>query len=291
MISLALGACVAVLFAALLLVIRRQRVIAFDLRIKEAELTASRDRLRRYVADLERIADVASHDLQEPLRNVVAYSQLLAQHEHAVADDEVRSYVSHVVDGARRMKDLVGGLRAFVAVENVPVSDGRVSAATAMATARSRLAECLAASDAALVVDPLPEVVADEASLTEIFVQLIENGVRFSSPGRRPVIHVWAERRGSQVAFRVRDNGIGIDPSRAARVFEVFFRPHGSESGKSADIGMGLAVARRLVERLGGQVWVDSEPGKGSVFGFSLPAEPHAAARVTNSGREVATAA
>jgi len=247
-----------------------QRRTAERLRLREAELTEQRDRLRRYVADLERIADVATHDLQEPLRRMVSYSQLLASHDTAGCDDEVRDYVGHVVDGARRMRALVSGLREFVAVDSIPRTGEVSSAWVALTIARQRLAEVLAEAGATLVVDPLPEVEADQASLVEIFVQLLDNAVRYRAPERRPVIHVSVARDGDMARIRVCDNGLGIDQARVARMFEIFYRPHGGGEGVAPGIGTGLAVVRRLVERLGGQVWVETESGTGSAFGFSL---------------------
>lgn len=269
---LAAGLAVGVGALVLLLVqaVYWQRRTAERLRLREAELTEQRDRLRRYVADLERIADVADHDLQEPLRRMVSYSQLLATHDAAGRDDEVRDYVGHVVDGARRMRALVSGLRDFVAVDSIPRTGEVCSAWVAMGIARQRLAEVLAESGATLVVDPLPEVEADQASLIEIFVQLLDNAVRYRSPARRPVIHVSVARDGDMARIKVCDNGMGIDAARMVRMFEIFYRPHGGDEGVAPGIGTGLAVVRRLVERLGGQVWVDSEGGAGSSFGFSL---------------------
>jgi light-regulated signal transduction histidine kinase (bacteriophytochrome) len=248
-----------------------QRRTALRLRLKEAEVSEQRDRLRRYVADLERIADVAGHDLQEPLRRMVSYSQLLARHEKAGCDDDVRDYVGHVVEGARRMRALVSGLRDFVAVDSLPCTGEVSSAWVAMSVARQRLADSLAEAGATVVVDPLPEVVADPASLIEVFVQLLDNAVRYRSSGRRPVIHVSVVRDGQKAKFTVRDNGVGIDPNRAVRMFEIFYRPHGGDGREAQGVGTGLAVVRRVVERLGGTVWVDSEHGAGSSFGFSLP--------------------
>lgn len=270
--------------------IRRYRRMAVELRLRRVELDQSRDRLRRYVADLERISEVATHDLQEPLRRMVTYSQLLAQHDQARMDDEMRGYVSHVVDGARRMKELVGGLNAFVSVDSLPCTSEVVAATEAVTVARDRMATALAASGAALVVDPLPVVVADYGSLVEIFAQLIDNAIRFRSPGRRPVIHVSSCRQGGLIAFMVRDNGIGIEPSRVARMFEIFHRSSGTGTRSATGIGMGLAVVRRLVERMGGGVWAESKEGQGSVFGFTLPAEPSSLGEGRNPGQEAKAA-
>lgn len=264
---------------ALFHMIRLHRRTLAELRRKDIELTESRDRLRRYVADLERVADVSAHDLQEPLRRMVAYAQLLEHHDRDGLDEEARGYVGHVVDAARRMRALISGLRAYVSVDSLPPPATKTSATGAIGVARQRLNDILVQSDAALVVDPLPDVAADHASLVEIFVQLIDNGIRFRSPERRPVIHVSALRVGAMVEFSVRDNGIGIEPGRVARMFEIFYRPHGADMTSGGSIGMGLAVIRRLVERLGGGIRVGSTVGEGSTFSFTLPVEPNSAVR------------
>lgn len=280
---------VVVVALVLLHIMRRQRKVVAELRVKDAELKDCQDRLRRYVADLERVSDIAAHDLQEPLRRMVAYAQLLEHHDGAGLDDEARLYVSYVVDGARRMKSLISGLRAFVSVDSLPLAQESCSATSAVTVARQRLGDSLVIADAALVVDPLPSVAVDQGSLVEVFVQLIDNAVRFHSEGRRPVVHISAVCDGDMVNFFVRDNGIGIEPSRVARMFEIFYRPHGAEMASGSGIGMGLAVVRRLVERLGGVVGVESEVGKGSTFSFTLPAEPVRPAGRSNQGQEAQT--
>jgi light-regulated signal transduction histidine kinase (bacteriophytochrome) len=257
-----------------------------DLKVKEAELIDTQDRLRRYVADLERVADVAAHDLQEPLRRMVAYAQLLEGAEAGDIGEENRAYLGHVIEAARRMKLLVGGLRSFVAVDSLPVTPEVTSAGSALAVARRRLAHNLARADVALVVDPLPVVVADQSSLVEIFVQLLDNAIRFRADDRRAVIHVSAVRKGPMVTLAVSDNGPGIEPARVGRMFEIFYRPHGEDVRPGAGIGMGLAVVRRLVERLGGVVWLESKVGQGSSFCFALPLDPS----LLDSGEEAKAA-
>ncbi|CAA7616165.1 ATP-binding protein [Magnetospirillum sp. SS-4] len=274
---------------ALFHVVRQHRRAVAELRLREAELSESRERLRRYVVDLERVAHVSSHDMQEPLRRMVAYAQLLEHHGRDGLDEEGRVYVGHVVDAARRMKALVSGLRAYASVDSLPQPETRTSAIGAVGVARQRLGESLSKADVALVVDPLPDVAADHASLVEIFVQLIDNGIRFRSAGRRPVIHVSASRVGAMVEFSVRDNGIGIAPGRVARMFEIFYRPHETEAAAGGGVGMGLAVVRRLVERLGGAVKVASAAGEGSTFSFTLPADPAPPAAMIRKWSQEAT--
>lgn len=249
--------------------VRRQEIIARDLSVKKAELLASRERLRRYVADLERIAEVAAHDLQEPLRRVVAYAQLLSKHAESALDAESRDYVAHVVSGAQRMRKLVQDLEAFVAVDHLPVAENTVSATKAAAGAAEILAEEVRATGATVLIDTLPEVAADEKSLTEIFTQLVDNAIRYRAPERKLLVHVSARREQDFAVFSVRDNGLGIDEHHLPRLFEIFHRLHAVDGRTGA--GIGLAMVRRMVERLGGKVWVDSDCGIGSAFHFSLP--------------------
>lgn len=272
-VALLVGAAItAVLGAALLVLyvlVRRQQDTAKDLSIKKAELVASRERLKRYVADLERIAEISAHDLQEPLRRVVAYAQLLSKHALSALDAEGRDYIAHVVAGAQRMRKLVQDLEAFVAVDHLPPVASLAAAMDSMNAAALRLGEEVRSADVTLVVDMLPEVAADERSLTEIFTQLVDNAIRYRAPGRKPLVHVTARCEGGQAVFAVRDNGTGIELRDRARIFEIFHRLHGFDTHPGT--GMGLAIVRRMVERLGGRLWVESEPGQGSTFCFTLP--------------------
>lgn len=281
-------AVTAVLGAALLTLyklVRRQESIARDLSLKKAELVSSRERLRRYVADLERIAEVAAHDLQEPLRRVVAYAQLLSTHAQNALDAESRDYVAHVVSGAQRMRKLVQDLEAFVAVDHMPLADSLVSAGGPVDAATAGLAEEIRDIGATILVDAMPSVAADERSLTEIFTQLIDNALRYRSSERKPLIHITARREEDFAVFSVRDNGQGIDECHLPRVFEIFHRLHAVDG--RAGTGIGLAIVRRMVERLGGRVWVESVAGQGSTFSFTLPL----AVPMTNSFDQEAQAA
>lgn len=264
-ITLVLGAALLSLYA----LVRRQQDITHDLAVKKSELIASRERLKRYVADLERIAEVAAHDLQEPLRRVVAYAQLLSQHAQNALDAEGRDYIAHVVAGAHRIRKLVQDLEAFVAVDHLPPVDTPVPANYAIAAATERLAGEIREGGVTVLVDALPEVAADEKSLTEIFTQLIDNAVRYRTEERKPLVHVTARREGEMAVFRVRDNGVGIAARDRSRIFEIFRRLHGFDTHPGT--GMGLAIVRRMVERLDGRLWVESEPGEGSTFCFTLP--------------------
>lgn len=264
-ISLVLAAAVITLYR----VVLRQEEIAEALQVKKDELEANREQLRRYVTDLEQIADVAAHDLQEPLRRVVAYAQLLASHTEGRLDDESRHFVSHVVEGARRIRKLVRDLESFVAVDRLPPAQGGTSADEALAVAVRRLRDPLQEAGASVVVDRLPVVAGDHRSLVEVFVQLLDNAIRYRDPERKAIIHVTGRREVDRALFTVRDNGLGIDRHHWNRVFEVFHRLEPVDGGGGT--GIGLAIVRRIVDRLGGRVWVESEVGQGSSFHFTLP--------------------
>ena len=265
LVTLALGGAVLLLYR----LVRRQEAIAADLTVKKAELVVSRLRLRRYVADLERIAEVAAHDLQEPLRRVVAYAQLLSGHVSSALDDEGRGYVAHVVEGAQRMRKLVKDLEAFVAVDQIPAAEGEIAAAGAVAAAMDRLGEQIRATGATVVVETLPAVAVDERVLTEIFTQLLDNALRYRRAPARPLVRVSARDEGQRLVFSVADNGRGISAGDRVRLFEIFHRLESIDGHPGT--GIGLAMVRRMIEHLGGRVWVESEPGRGSTFSFSLP--------------------
>lgn len=286
LVGLALSATVAAAVLLLFRLVRQQEETARHLQAKKNELFESRERLRSYVADLERIAEMAAHDLQEPLRRVVAYAQLLATHSDAGLDDEAKGFLTHMVEGAHRMRALVRELEDFVSVEHLPLSPCQVSSADALAAACERLGDVVRDAGAVILTDPLPEVAADKRFLIEVFTLLIDNAVRFRAQDRRPEIRVSAASVGSGgTVFSVRDNGVGIDSREAGRMFEICHRPNRLAAGGGT--GMGLALARRLIERLGGRIWVESEPGEGSVFRFLLPGP----AVATDLGQEARVAA
>jgi signal transduction histidine kinase len=273
LVGLTLSTVVAAAVLLLFRLVRQQDETARHLREKKQELFDSRERLRSYVADLERIAEMAAHDLQEPLRRVVAYAQLLATHSSDTGlDDEAKGFLSHMVEGAHRMRALVRELEDFVSVEHLPLSSCQVSSAEVLGAACERLSEVLRNTDAVILTDPLPEVVADKRFLVEVFTLLIDNAVRFRAQDRLPEIRISATATGNGgIVFSVRDNGVGIDSREAGRMFEIWHRPYRLTEGGGT--GMGLALARRLIERLGGRIWVESELGEGSVFRFLLPGQ------------------
>lgn len=230
---------------------------------KEAE-----EELRRANDDLQQFAYSASHDLQEPIRNVAVYSEIVARRYHSVLDDEGRQFLGFMREGGRRLAALVNDLLAYTRASMAELSAAPVSAAAALQNALASLNEAIRESAAKVTCDSLPEVHMGEAHLQQVFQNLIANALKYRNQDP-PRIHISAATRGGQWCFAVQDNGIGIDPQYKEKIFGVFKRLHHDQ--KYSGTGIGLAICQRVVERYGGRIWVESEPGKGSTFFFTVP--------------------
>jgi light-regulated signal transduction histidine kinase (bacteriophytochrome) len=242
----------------------------FERRQAEQALVDRTKELARSNADLEQFAYVASHDLQEPLRMVSTYVQLFEKRYRGQVDEQAERYIQYAVEGARRMSLLIGDLLEYSRVGRDAPPPGVVSAEQALERAVFDVRAVIEESGAALSHDPLPEVVADAGQLARVFQNLLGNAIKFRAPGVPPRIHVTAARRGDDWLFGVEDNGIGIAPQHAERVFVIFQRLH--ERAQYPGTGIGLAICKKVVERHGGRIWVESEPGRGATFRFTLPA-------------------
>jgi PAS domain S-box-containing protein len=231
------------------------------------------EKLQRANADLERFAYAAAHDLQEPLRNVVLYTQMLERKYGGVLDAVGRDHCKVAIEGGRRMQSLVQGLLEYtrvVAESDAPVdNDAPVSVAAVLADVQANLASAIAESGATIEVHAVPHVRVHRPHVVQIFQNLIGNAIKYRSSERAPLIRITAEHHGAtRHVFSVADNGIGIRPEYRERIFEAFRRLHGREIPGA---GMGLTIASRLVNHYGGQIWVDSEERRGSSFRFTLP--------------------
>jgi PAS domain S-box-containing protein len=237
-------------------------------RAKEAIEQQSRE-LARSNAELEQFAYVASHDLQEPLRMVSSYMQLLKRRYHGKLDADADEFIDFAVTGAARMQSLILDLLAFsrVGTRGSVCEPVRCDEVVERALANLRLA--IEESGAEVEVEPLPVVTGDSLQLSQVFQNLVGNALKFRGP-EPPRVHVSATKLDGEWQFRVRDNGIGIDPQYADRVFIIFQRLHKKESYSGT--GIGLAICKKIVERHGGRIWVESEPGQGATFCFTLPA-------------------
>ena len=236
---------------------------------REAALAEATGELRRSNAELQQFAYVASHDLREPLRMVSAYVTLLEQRYADKVDAEGREFIAFARDGAVRMDRMVVDLLDYSRVGRGDTPAAPVNLAEAVAAARTLLAVALAEAGAELEVGSLPVVSGWAVDLIRLFQNLIGNALKYRASDRAPRIGVSAESSDGQVTVSVADNGIGIAPEHSERIFAVFQRLHTREQYDGT--GIGLAVCRKVVERHGGRIWVESTPGAGSVFRFTLP--------------------
>ncbi len=233
----------------------------------------SEQELRRSNEELQRFAYVASHDLQEPLRTVASYVQLLERRYKDKLDDDAREFIGYAVDGSRRMQHLVEDLLALSRVGSRGIELVPMEADTALDAALSDMQLAIDESKATVERSPLPTVRADSRQLVQLFSNILGNAIKFSGDSP-PRIEISAERQGRFWAFNVHDHGIGIEPQYYERIFVIFQRLHGR--GEYPGTGIGLAICKKIVERHGGSIWVESQPGKGSTFSFTLPAIPEA---------------
>jgi len=233
----------------------------------EEDLARKVDELARSNAELEQFAYIASHDLQEPLRMVAAYTQLLGERYRGRLDENADKYIGYACEGALRMQTLVRDLLAFSRVGRDGAACGRVDCDAAMEVALLGLGSAMQESGAVVTHAVLPVVWADRSQVTQIFQNLIGNAIKFHGK-EPPAISVQAEKAGEQWLFSVSDNGIGIAPEYAENIFVVFQRLH--TRAKYAGNGIGLAICKKIIERGGGKIWVEPRADHGSVFKFTV---------------------
>ena len=235
------------------------------------ERKRSEDLLRSLNTDLQHFAYATSHDLQEPLRMVKSYTQLLAQRYKGKLDEEADEFIAFAVEGAERMETLLRDLREYWSVNEqrsdqpIPVDCNSV-----VEKALGFLATAIRESRGRVTHDHLPTVLAEEVPVALLFQNLIGNALKYHRPGEPPCIHVSSQRSANVWNFSVSDNGIGIKAEHLEKVFAPFKRLHGAEYPGS---GLGLAICQKIVERYGGRIWAESAPGEGSTFYFTIPAD------------------
>ena len=241
---------------------------------KQAEiaLREAHEELKRSNSELEQFAYVASHDLQEPLRMVSSYTQLLLRRFGERFDGDSREFMGYIVDGAARMKQLIEDLLAYSRVGTRSKDFQEVSVEDALRRAVSNLRAAIQETGAAVSWDALPSVMADDTQITQLFQNLIGNALKFRSASV-PRIHVFVSAKEGHWHFMVRDNGIGIEAQYFERIFMVFQRLH--NKAEYPGTGIGLAICKKVVERHGGRIWFESEAGKGTTFLFTIPKEGH----------------
>lgn len=233
----------------------------------EAVLAERSQELARSNAELEQLAYVASHDLQEPLRMVASYLQLLEQRYAGKLDAEAHEFIGFAVDGAKRMQALIVDLLSYSRVGTKAKSLEAINSDAALKTALLTLRMAIQESGAQVLCAPMPMVLGDAAQLTQVFQNLLANAIKFRGV-QAPLIEVGVESENEFWRFEVKDNGIGIPPEYFERIFVMFQRLH--NRSQYLGTGIGLALCKKIVERHGGRIWVESEPGLGSVFNFTL---------------------
>jgi PAS domain S-box-containing protein len=233
----------------------------------EKKLAEKMAELARSNADLEQFAYVASHDLQEPLRMVAAYTQLLAERYRGKLDENADKFLGYASEGALRMQSLIQDLLAFSRVGRVGVARGRVDCDAAMEEVLLTLGPAIHESGAVVTHGALPVLWTDGPQIAQVFQNLIENAIKFRGK-EPPAISVQAEKTGGQWLFSVSDNGIGIAPEFAQSIFTVFQRLH--TRAEYPGNGIGLAICKKIVEHCGGKIWVESQVGRGSTFKFTM---------------------
>jgi PAS domain S-box-containing protein len=224
--------------------------------------------LERSNAELQQFAYVASHDLQEPLRMITGYTNLLAKRYHGKLDDSADEFIAFAVDGANRMRMLINDLLTYSRVDSQGKKPVPVDCELILSQTLAALGPAIQESAGKVTHDRLPTVNGDDVQLGQLFQNLIGNALKYRN-SVPPIVHIGCRRRQDDWLFSIRDNGIGIDPRFAEKIFVIFQRLHTREQYPGT--GIGLAVCKRIIERHGGRIWVESELGQGSTFYFTLP--------------------
>jgi light-regulated signal transduction histidine kinase (bacteriophytochrome) len=243
-----------------------------DITARKAAERAAADNLKHLVSsnkELEQFAYVASHDLQEPLRMVASYTQLLARRYRGKLDADADEFIAFAVEGVTRMQSLINDLLIYARIGSHADDVVQADSGAALDRALANLKTTIADTGAAISRTAMPVVRADPTQLDQLFQNLLSNALKFRRD-ERPEVAVGAEALGDLWHFSVRDNGIGIDPSYFDRIFVIFQRLHNRD--KYEGTGIGLSICKKIVERHGGTMWVESRPGSGSTFHFTLPA-------------------
>jgi light-regulated signal transduction histidine kinase (bacteriophytochrome) len=226
------------------------------------------DDLTRSNAELERFAYVASHDLQEPLRMVTSYLQLLVRRYRDQLDDDAIEFINYAVDGSTRMKTLINDLLAYSRVGTRGKEFQLVDCNEVLNRVLFTLQPAAEQANAEITHDSLPAILADEIQIEQLFQNLVGNALKFHGE-QAPKIHIGVKKEDENWVFWVHDNGIGVDPQFFDRIFIIFQRLHNREQYQGT--GIGLAISKRIVERHGGRIWIESEPGQGATFYFTFP--------------------
>ena len=233
------------------------------------DIVRTQEDLARSNDDLEQFAYAASHDLQEPLRTIGAYMDLVKNRYARVLDDTAIEFIDFAIDGAERMRILIDDLLEYSRVDTRGMPLEPVNCNDVVEDALGNLNQAIADSRAKVEASPLPTINGDRSQLSRMFQNLVGNALKFRQENRRPRVQIWAELRGQEWVFAIKDNGIGIAPEHQDRVFEMFSRLH--SRARYSGAGIGLALCSKIAQRHGGGIWVESEAGKGATFRFNIP--------------------
>ena len=235
----------------------------------EQELMTAIEKIQKSNHDLEQFAYVASHDLQEPLRMISSFLQLLQRRYEGQLDSDADEFIGYAVDGAQRMQNLINDLLKYSRVNTKGKKFEAVNMEEPLENALTNLKLYIEENDASIIPnDSLPTVSGDYSQMTQLFQNLIGNAIKYRS-SEPPKIHISATNEDDNWLFSIKDNGLGIDPKYSDKVFKIFRRLHTNSEYEGT--GVGLAITKRIIERHNGQIWVESEPGNGSTFYFTIP--------------------
>ena len=251
---------------------RRQYEMRDHLRerkLVEEALVQQAEQLARSNSDLQQFAYVTSHDLQEPLRTIASFSQILTKRYRGKLDADADEFIGFITSGVYRMQAVIDDLLAYSRIVNQPGTTAvQARLSEVVEWARQNLRRSIEENNATVTCDDLPAVEGDRVELVQLFQNLLSNAIKYRRPDTPPEIHVGAERRDGEWLVSVRDNGMGFDPAYREHIFALFKRLHGSDVPGT---GIGLTICRTIVERHGGRIWAESNPGKGTTFFFTLP--------------------
>jgi signal transduction histidine kinase len=250
---------------------RRDEIGSLSMAVTTMVRTLNRqtDELKRSNADLEQFAYIASHDLQEPLRMVSGFTGLLQRRYAGKLGADGDEFIGYAIGGVNRMQALINDLLSYSRLGREEVSAKSVDMQLVVDQALANLQTAIEERSALVSSGPLPTVLANHGMLVRVFQNLIGNALKFCKSDR-PIVRIAAEKRGTEWVFSIADNGIGIEPQYRDRIFLIFQRLH--QQAEYPGTGIGLAVVKRIIERNGGRIWLESEPGKGTTFFFALPA-------------------
>lgn len=251
--------------------------------LAENELRGVLEDLKRSNTELQQFAYIASHDLQEPLRMVSSFMQLLEQRYKGKLDKDADEFIGYAVEGAMRMQRMVNDLLAYSRIGTKGKPFERVDCNKILADARANLKLSIEESGASITADPLPVVDGDASQLLQVFQNLLANAIKFRGE-KAPEIAIHAEPHEQEWQFSVRDKGIGLDPGYAEKIFVIFKRLH--TAAQYPGSGIGLTICKKIIERHHGRIWVESKPGHGSVFYFTLPFHSENQAVLNTTGKE-----